>query len=246
MKVAVFAALTQELKPLVRRLKAVRGVGSHCYKIYLAADSSNQIILVMTGMGIANASDAVHHVCSEYKPDVAVSIGYGGALYAGARGGEIVMGLGGMSINASGSLAGHKIYRTPDVLDKMNISLPIKLGTIVTLPGLIKKSEIIAKLPANVQNPVCDMETYAYADYCEDIGIRFFAIRGITDLGNQDITQDIAGIMDEFGKVDVIKAIITILKSPRVFPSVIRLGIYSRRASRNLRTVTMSLLEALH
>jgi adenosylhomocysteine nucleosidase len=122
----------------------------------------------------------------------------------------------------------------------------IRRGAIVSLPCLTQKKEILNKLPADVSNPVCDMETYAIASLCAEKGIRFFAIRGITDLAYQDITSDIAGIVDESGRTDIIQAIKTVLKKPQIIPSLICLGIYSSRASGNLRTATIALLDALH
>jgi adenosylhomocysteine nucleosidase len=245
MRVAVLAALPRELAPLVRQLRAVREAGCQLYDIYLGEDSFSHIILVATGMGTLNAISAVTHVRNEYRPDIVVSIGYGGSLFTGSAGGDIVFGSEFLSIAESGAVTDRMILFDEEVFKKINIGLQIKKGAIITLPGLMKKSWIISKLPAGITNPVCDMETCALAVYCADNGIRFFAMRGITDLVNQDITSDVANIADETGKVSIARAIQTILKKPWLIPVLIRLGIYSHKASQHLRDATISLLEAL-
>jgi adenosylhomocysteine nucleosidase len=243
MRLAVIAALPNELVPAIKRFKAVKGAGNNLYDIYLAADSSTEILFVITGMGVVRALDALKAVNSGYKPDIVLSAGFGGAIYEGAEGGELVWAREFVSLYDNWKATTLKMAQDQDIIGRMEI--PFKQGVFISVPRLTAKKEIIRTLASPVTNPVCDMETYALAEFCFNNGIRFLAVRAITDLADQDITPDIADIVDESGKYSLVKAIRTLLKRPWLLPLLMGLGINSHKASRNLEKAIAAVLTAL-
>jgi nucleoside phosphorylase len=245
-RLAIFAALHRELGPLIEDLRAVRAAGSHLSCIYLAADYSTEIILVITGMGPAKALAAVSFICKEYCPEIVLSVGYGGAMYQGAAGGELIWADNFFIIRGDGPAENLKMPAEDKMIDRIARDIGIKHGAIVTIPDFMKKAEIIKLIPGKIENPVCDMETYPLADFCAQQRIRFAAIRSITDLYDQDISYDIAGIVDASGEYSIFRALRIMISRPLLLPALLRLGIYSRRASLNLKRAVRACLDALH
>jgi adenosylhomocysteine nucleosidase len=245
-RVAILAALPQELAPLIERLRATREERSRLFDIYFATDRSTEIILVITGMGSANAQAAISFICKSHCPDIVLSAGYGGALYPGAVGGELIWADNFFAIRETDHPENLKMQAEDKIIDRIARDVSIKHGVIITVPGFMKKAEIITLVPENIENPVCDMETYPIAHSCAGQRIRFIAIRSITDLYGHDIPAEIAGIVDKSGQYSIFRALRTMIRRPLLLPTLLKLGIYSRRASRNLKDAVMAFLDALH
>jgi nucleoside phosphorylase len=158
-RLAIFAALPQELALLIESLRAVRRAGNCSSDIYLAADRSTDIILVITGMGAANALAAGSFICKEYCPDIVLSAGYGGAMYQGAVGGELIWADNFFAVRDAGPPESLKLPAEDQLIHRIARDCSIKRGVIITVPDFMKKTEIMKLMPEKLENPVCDMET---------------------------------------------------------------------------------------
>jgi adenosylhomocysteine nucleosidase len=245
-RLAIFAALPQELGPLIAWLRAVRADGRRLSDIYLAADGSTEIILVITGMVADSALAAASFICKEYCPDIVLSAGYGGALYPGAAGGELIWGDNFFALKEAGPPESLKMPAEDKIIERIAHDISIKRGDIITVPDFMGKAEIIKLIPGKPENPVCDMETYHIASLCAGQRIRFIAIRSITDPYEHNISSDIAGIVDRSGQYSIFRALRTLIRRPMLLPTLLKLGLYSRRASRNLKEAIVAILDALH
>jgi|WetSurMetagenome_2_1015567.scaffolds.fasta_scaffold00121_19 adenosylhomocysteine nucleosidase len=242
MRFAIFAALPQELEMIIKDFDADKGGSRNSYQVYYTSSHSIEIALVVTSMGSANALAALESICMEFSPDVVVSAGYGGALYMGAAAGELLWSSGFISFSADGRPVFLNIPAEDAVFERIAASVPIKKGTVITIDKLTVKKNMLGRLPEGIQNPVCDMETFVMAKYCLEKKMRFFSIRAVSDLVDDDIPQEIADLIDTSGKPDIQHAIRLILHQPALLPLFIRLGQNSHKASHNLRLAVTALI----
>jgi adenosylhomocysteine nucleosidase len=245
LRLAIFGALPQELKWVIKELGAVRGGSRNPYHVYYASYSAIEIAVVITSMGGSNALAALESIFVEFHPDAVLSTGYGGALYPGAEEGELVWASDYLAFSEKGEVNSINNESESDMYAKVTASVPMKKGIVVTVGSMTEKKDIISRLPAGVTNPVCDMETYPLAQYCRNNGIRFFSVRAISDLANQNIPPEVADIVDRAGHPDIGRAIKVILLRPRLLPLLIRLARSSRKASENIWPVVRALIGQL-
>jgi len=253
MRLAIFAALPHEAKKIVTNLKAKKDAEERTFDIYRANCRSIEILVVITGMGTINALSAAKYISSVFRPEIILSVGFGGALYEAASIGDLIWGSKFISVAAPVENesnmpdAGKHIASTgnENTLSILQDLMQIREGSVVTIPYLMKKSEIRKAIPGEIQNPVCDMETFALAHFCEDNGLRFFAVRSITDLANEDIPAELGEISDSSGKYSVMRALIIFVTKPCLLPVVFRLAANSQIASRTLCSFVRAFLDSL-
>ncbi len=250
MRAAILSAFPQEMGPIITQFKATRDTKKRPYDIYRTTRPSSEIILIITGMGIANAEAAARYVHREFRPDLMLSVGYGGAIYEGAAIGDLVWGSRFILMHETaghGGSSGTTITSLEIPVDKKIFDgLTIHEGTIVTLPALTSKTMIKRALPADILNPVCDMETFALANFCSEVGLQFFAVRSISDLHDEEIPPELGNISDSFGKYSVWRAIVTFVGKPQLLPVVFRLAGNSKKASQSLGSFVESFLKRLN
>jgi nucleoside phosphorylase len=245
MRLAIFGALPQELKWVIKELGAVRGGSRNLYHVYYASYNEIEIAVVVSSVGGDNALAAAESIYLEFQPDACLSTGYGGALYPGASEGELVWATDYMSLPASGEALVLNNGGEEHMFPRVSASVSMKKGTIVTVERVTEKKDLIARLPQGIQNPVCDMETYMLARFCLEKGIRFFAMRAISDLANQDIPAEVADIVNRAGEPDIRRAVKVVFLRPWLIPLLIRLASSSRRASENLWPAVRELIGRL-
>ncbi len=243
MRFAIFAALPQELELIIQDLDALKGGSRNSYEVYYTSNKSVEIALVITSVGSANALAALQSIYMEFSPDIVLSTGYGGALYMGAAAGDLVWSSQVIYLSESGASVLLNVPAEDAFFEKISSSVPVTKGTIVTIDEITPKKDILCRLPDGIQNPVCDMETFALAKYCLEKGIRFFALRAISDLADEDIPGEIAHIMDTSGRPDIWRAVRLILRKPSLLTLLVRLGLNSRKASQNLRLAVTTLIK---
>ncbi len=250
MKLALFSAFPQELTYIIKNLKAER-VRNSPFIIWSARVASNEIIIVLSGMGTINSEAAWRYANEEYRPDYIISAGFGGALYDGARIGDLVA--------ASTVLLypdaaeepphGHQNYLgipgAKDVMKKMACADIIHEGCILTLRHRLNKTHIEKELLQGLPFPVCDMETFPLAKLSMREGLPFFAIRAVTDRAHEEIPHELFGVTDAYGNYSLSRALRIILGNPAIIPSSIRIGKNARLASRKLCLAAEELIRIL-
>lgn len=245
MRLAIFGALPQELKWVIKELGAIRGGSRNNYHVYYSSFNEIEIAVVITSVGGANALAALESIFLEFHPDACLSTGYGGALYQGAEEGELIWANDYAALGEKGDAVFLENRPDADMFEKLSDSVKMKKGTIITVDKIAEKKDILKRLPAGLQNPVCDMETFLLAKYCLEKGIRFFSLRAISDLANQDIPPEVADIVDSSGEPNIKRAIKTCLLRPWLLPLMIRLASSSRKASENLWPAVRALIGLL-
>jgi len=250
MKLALFSALPHELTCIIRKLRAER-VRNSPLNIWSARAASKEIIIVQSGMGTIKSEAAWNYVNEEYRPDYVISSGFGGALYDGARIGDLIAASGVLLYPdaAEETADRHQNYlEVPgvrDVMKKMKCADIVKEGSILTMSHRLIKSEIEKELVQGLSFPVCDMETFPLAKLSMREGLPFFAIRAVTDRAHEEIPPELFGVTDANGNYSLAGALRIILGNPALIPSSIRMGKNAWLASRNLCQAAEELIRIL-
>lgn len=255
MKIALFAAFPQELKYIRNDAVTLTKSQDYPYQIFLNTYKACDIIAVETGMSTANIQAAFKHVLAAYRPDIILSIGFGGALYYKVDIGELVLASRYFSMTREGVIelprlfSGHansgRSLNCGALLTKLQQRILIKEGSSVTLSAWMAKSKLKACMPGDAAFPVCDRETIHLAKMSHNNNLPFFAIRSITDTLDQDIPEELFGVIDGNGNYRLSRALGLLISRPFLIPDSIRLGRNAALASKNLWEAVKAFVEAL-
>ncbi len=248
-KLLICAAVPQEFKYIRKNLSSKKIRGSTGGSVFTAQTASTQVTLLQTGSGIKNAESSVGSFLKEFRPDLIISLGFGGALHEGLAAGDLVWGS--RIIFVRSRPKGSLLPQTTDILlPETNLtgflgrSPSLREGCIVTLEQPITKPEIRNVLPDGVSFPVCDMETFALAKIAVHSQIPFFAVRAISDISHQEIPREVFDLIDPSGRASYARLLISVLKKPGLLKTLNWLGLNSEKAAKSLGEFVKSVLES--
>jgi nucleoside phosphorylase len=256
LRLAIFSAFPQEIKRIVKNFKPAKSFERRPLTLFFFEYAAREIILVQAGMGARNAEAALEYVFEEHKPDFVLSIGFGGALYAGASAGDLIGAARVFLIpenieekpNAALNCLDSYSLEIPgsgEIINKLSGKVDIKEGCILTLGRYMKKSGIKNRLPADISFPVCDMETFFLAKLALKLELPFFAVRSITDRADEEIPPEFLRVTDESGNYSRFRALRLLLYKPQLMKDIIKIGRNSGLASNNLWHAVRSIIEVL-
>jgi adenosylhomocysteine nucleosidase len=159
-KVAMVAALEREVRPLVKRWRRVeREHEGRRFKFF----ENGQAVLVCGGVGAEAARRATEAVISLYQPELVLSVGFAGALDATLKAGEVF-----------------SPSRVIDASDGSSVEMATGCGVLVSAVS-IAGPEQKAKLTKSYGGQAVDMEAAAVARGAQARGVRFMAVKAISD-----------------------------------------------------------------
>ncbi len=211
-KVAIVAALEREITPLVRRWRVTfREHEGRRFKFF----ENEQRVLVCGGIGAEAARRTAEAVIVLYHPGVVQSVGFAGALDATLKLGEIF-----------------SPSRVIDSTDGSCVETGVGSGVLVSF-GSIAGSEQKARLANAYQAQAVDMEAAAVARAALLRGVRFVAIKVISDESDFSLPglQEFVGADGQF-RTRAFVAAATF--QPWLWPRIVRLAWNSAAASRAL------------
>ena len=143
-----------------------------------------EVIYVETGIGKVNAAMRTMHAICEYHPDMVINIGSAGTLN------HIVSDI---------FVCNHFIDRDlrkvtldgvvselefgNDAINRVFSGRELVYGTCNTGDSFITQGN-------DIEGDVIDMESYAEADVCREMGIPFFAVKYVTDVVGQNSSEE--------------------------------------------------------
>ncbi len=253
MRIAVFSAFPQELKYIRKNSVPLKSGGA--FRIFVNKRPACDLIAIETGMGNMNLESSFNHIVKVYRPDIILSIGFGGALYYRADIGELVFGSRYFILTREGavefpqlSTGNAKVKRSLTnavVLTGLRQKISVKEGSFVTLSEWMAKSKLKAFMPENAAFPVCDRETIHLAKISYRNNLPFFAIRSITDRLDRDIPEELFNVTDENGNYRLSRALALLLSRPSLIIDAVKLGRNAALASKNLWEAVKALTEVL-
>jgi len=159
-KVAMVAALEREVRPLVKQWRTIeREYEGRRFKFF----ESGQAVVVCGGIGAEAARRATEAVIALYQPQLVQSVGFAGALDPALKVGEIF-----------------SPSRVIDSRDGSSMETSAGSGTLVSAAGIAGVEEKM-KLSESYGAQAVDMEAAAVARGAQARGVRFMAVKAISD-----------------------------------------------------------------
>lgn len=210
-KVAIVAALEREVKPIVRgwspTLREFEGRG---FKFF----ENERAVLVCGGIGPEAARRATHALITLYEPGVLISVGFAGALESGFKVGDLF------------------VPRTVlDARDNSRIETEMGKGVLVSFTS-VATAEQKSKLAHSYGAQAVDMEAAAVAQGAQARGIRFFAVKAISDEHDLEMPE-----LDRFireGKFCATQFVAWSAVRPWLWATTVRLAKNSAAAAKSL------------
>ncbi len=204
-RILVMAALPLEVRPFLRRIKgkARRDLGLPAWEW-----EAGSAVVALSGMGEAAARRAGETLLGRCRPEVLVSVGFGGALTPGLAIGDLVLGETFWHYNPdTRKLEAGPHPAPPRPRPRLcgaleQAGLTAVTGSVVTTSRIIHKGregEPLAGLP----QPVLDLETGALAELAAARGLAFLSLRAITDAAGEEIPEFLHTAGDQGATVGV-------------------------------------------
>ena len=212
MKVAIVAALEREIHGLVKRWRKVeREYESRQFKFF----ESDEAVAVCGGIGAEAARRATEAVIALYQPELVQSVGFAGALDPGLKLGAIF-----------------SPSRVIDARDGSSAETGTGSGVLVSARA-IAGVEDKARLGKAYGAQAVDMEAAAVARGAQARGVRFMAVKAISD--ESDFAMP---AMDQFvdrdGNWRSVAFAASVAARPWLWSKIFRLARNSAKASRAL------------
>jgi nucleoside phosphorylase len=212
-------------------------------------------LLVQSGMGRERAERALEFVLYRYRPSSLVSLGFGGALAARLRAGDLVvcphvLALAGppspfYHTSSVGMLAcDHALvsramqvplatcWNTERWLPRRRPDRPVS-GGCLTLPYLASQRQMKEWLGWNFTGAVVDMESFWLGNLAQQARLPFLAVRAISDPLTESLPT-LDGLIDPAGSTQKRAVQRYLLRHPLALGGLVRLGLHARRAQQSL------------
>ena len=211
-KVAMVAALEREVGPLIKRwCRVEREHEGRRFKFF----ESGRVVVVCGGIGAEAARRATEAVIAMYMPELVLSVGFAGALDPALKVGEIF-----------------SPSRVIDARDGSSVEIAAGRGVLVsalTIAGAEQK----AKLGESYSAQAVDMEAAAVARGARARGVRFMAVKAISD-ESAFAMPPLDRFVDRDGQFRQMSFATSVVARPWLWSKVFQLAGNSAKASRAL------------
>lgn len=242
----IVVAMPEERRAILARATNIRKEQAGGCVIYNALLAGRLIAVIEAGMGIAAASAATKILADIKNPQLLVSAGFCGAVRSGCAVGDIILCKQLWQYNEHGASRPDLAIKQSKISEIENslqqFAVPVKSGCFITTSSIVSKAELAAKLPADLLNPVLEMETAAVAKVAANRGIPFLGIRTVSD----DAGEELLFSMDEISKnnrISIFKLLVACLKKPAIVPQLARLAKTSAIAGKSLGIACTAILK---
>jgi adenosylhomocysteine nucleosidase len=263
-RVAIVAAMAGELKPLVRGWAHERRGNVELWRWKF---DEGEWVAACGGAGVDAATRAFAEIEKDGAPDLVISVGWAGALSAAIQtgGGYWVFGVidartgerfGVPALPPSrqkeGARMGHRLGAENEDEEQPQIlrlrSAPLRMTERVGEPDRwLVTSPIVAdegekrRLAAAYSADLVDMEAAAIARLAQMRGIPFYCFKGVSD-GFTDKLPDFNRFIRPDGRFDLTGMVLFSILRPWYWPSLMRMGENSKKASQSIREALLDFL----
>lgn len=203
MKVAILAAMKEELSPFIDCYNPTflfeRGK-SRIYQISFVND--NQLFLVETGIGKANAAASTSLICEAFQPDLIINTGSCGGFSEIGKIGDVIFSTSLQYADVDATAFGYSFGQVPQMpvsynLDKKWISLMEKLpvsnkykqysGPTITMDSFMSEKELVKKIKKKFPDVLAsDMESTSISQVALFYNCPVLNIRAISDIAGKN------------------------------------------------------------
>ncbi len=185
-------ALSVEAAGLVDLLQDTVTTRCQSHVEHLGRWQDRVVLIVEAGVGQQAAATATRDVIKLHQPPWIVSAGFAGALNSQLRRGHILL------ADEVVDVAGHRLEIGLTVDSAAVETSPwLHVGRLLTVDQLIRTKAEKEELGKTHGALVCDMETYAVAEVCQQQHVRMMSVRIISDGLDDELPKEIEGLLQQ-------------------------------------------------
>ncbi len=242
LKIVVMAALPQEyaaFRKITGRWLLIEKKPFRKLSCFL---HDREIVLIETGMGVHFAVDALLSVLAS-RPDLVIFSGFAGGLHPDLAVADVCVAKIAILLESAGENTRGRAFelRSPPELGAFFASRNVHPVTVVTVSEPPDKKALGAWISGGLA--VVDMETAQLAGIASRERIAFLCLRAVSDAIDDELGFDLSAITGKGGKVNALKVLWTIIRSPSVLKAFHRSWLRSRRAGKSLGAVLADLVK---
>ena len=189
--VGLVCALPMELAPFFDRCEKVRSIKGHGFRFRGGRLGEIRVAAVESGPGIDNAARATRALLDGHAPRWVVACGFAGGLQAGMGVGDVVV------ADGVRNLRGGEFAAPPGMMS--DPARRLHVGRFVTADAIVRTVAEKRDLAVAFDAVAVDMETYGVAAACRDAGVRFMAVRAVTDDLSADLPVEVHALLAATG-----------------------------------------------
>lgn len=189
----LIAAMDEELAAVVRVLGGElreAPIQHGAAEIRVETVAGRRIVLVRSGIGLANAAAAAAVACTLYQPSAIFSVGSAGGIEGKVEVGDVVVGAQSVYLSADARAFGYQLGQVPGMpaiyegSAELLASCPpeVRPGLIVSGDVFVDATQLPTVLERFPDASAVDMETVAIAQTAFTYQVPFLSVRGISDL----------------------------------------------------------------
>jgi adenosylhomocysteine nucleosidase len=206
-RIGIIAALSGELKPLVR------GWPKRGRNLWVGRVGECEAAAIAGGIGAKATERAAEHLFAEFEPEALVSYGWAGALTCAVK-------------PPTACAISEVIDACTDRCYTTQFARGYRLLTLDRVAGADEKRGLAEKY----QSVLVDMEAAAVARIARARNVPFFCFKGVSD-GYNDQLPDFSRFIDDAGELRMAAFMAYAAVRPKYWPSMQRLGKNSRAAA---------------
>jgi adenosylhomocysteine nucleosidase len=196
------------------------------FDLYRANINSNEVTVLLTGMGGENASNAMRTIHLELT-DVCIATGLAGALDPSLKPGTMVAGKRCEALSQDLKAASDR-----DLVDFALAAGARAMDLFLTSEAILATAK--EKQSLSTSWSVVDMESAHVLAAASRLKVPVVAIRAISDAADEDLPVDFQQILDSRGRVRVRRLLKELAWHPHRLPLLVRFGRQSRAAAWSL------------
>jgi adenosylhomocysteine nucleosidase len=186
-RVAVFAALHWECRPVLRQMRQVVRERADRFTVWRGVTSRCEVVLVKTGMGIQQAEAAVRSVADDGQFALFVSTGCAGALAAGLAPGDVAVATAVVGGHSGEYFETHAEHRGSVQRAAERAALKVTSGRVLCSPqALLTAAHKRAAAVAHDAIAV-EMESVPIAAAAAQLHVPFVSVRAILDTADTEL-----------------------------------------------------------
>lgn len=220
--IGIISAMDEELLEVIKNLDTEKIIFNN-FEFYRAEISGKEVVLGICGIGKVNAAMYTQAMIDAFGTNFIVNIGVAGSLDERIGIGDLVIGTDYIYHDFDCTTIGYKMGQIPrfneelksdekyvdlayEKAKKVLNESKIFRGRIATGDMFVASKESKEKIKREVNPLCCEMESTAIVHVCHNNGVKYLALRSISDNANDDANVDFDAFVIESAKI--VKSII--------------------------------------
>lgn len=230
---AVLTALNEELLPIIRRL----GGSPHpqAPSLWQTVVGGRRIIMGASGMGRVRSMAAAEELIRMAQPDSLVLAGFCGALDPAMVPGDLVVA---ERVTWSGMARDEDRVPAADLIAHAHATrapgLRVAYGAMLSHACVLGRAEKLRLAGQHGGAIAVDMEAAGAAESAGKHGVPWISVRSVTDRTTDEMPLPFSALAGCDGQTQAFSVALAAITHPWAIPSLFRLGLNARRASRSL------------